>query len=749
MPSYLVKGVVQGVGFRPFVYRLARRHGLRGYVKNLGDSVEIYVHRESPGFLSALRKERPPLAEVASVESVGVEEKGYQDFQIVESSGQSSQGSSLPPDIALCPKCLEEIFDPSNRRHLYPFTVCTDCGPRYSIVESLPYDRGNTSMAEFQLCEQCHREYTSPESRRFKAEPTACGVCGPAYELYRGEERLEENRPIEKAARLLDEGRIVAIKGVGGVHLACSATSDTAVRILRERMGRREKPLAIMAKDIPTARGMARINEKEGKLLTSIRRPILLLEKRGGVSELVSPGLHNLGLMLPYTGAHYIMFSYLNTPALVMTSCNPPGEPMAIENERVLQMGYHDYALLHDRRIVNRIDDSVVRVVGGRGVFIRRSRGYVPSPIKLDEGGKTVVALGGEENVTPVLFLGDKAYPAQYVGNTRSPENLDFLESSLNRLMNLTGAGEVEAVISDLHPGFQTTGLAQELAVAMDAEFLQVQHHEAHIASVAAERCMEEGIGIALDGYGYGRRGEAWGGEVFHFSEEGYTRVGSLKDFPLIGGDAAVKRPLRLAAGLLSGRLGEEELRKTLLPLGMSEREFRVISGQLEKGINLPPTTSFGRALDAISALLGLCRERTYEGEPAMKLESFATQGRHKLEIPVEIEGEGSRRVFYADAVLQSCYHYLEEGERKRDIAASAQKALARGMAEMAARKALEEGLESVLLSGGVAYNQAIVKTIEEDLHVKGLKLHTNQKVAPGDNGLGLGQGHLGRRSLD
>lgn len=749
MPRFVIEGVVQGVGFRPFVYRLAKRYGLKGYVKNLGDSVEICINRNKPGFWEGLKAEKPPLAAIATIREVEGEEEDYDAFQILESSSGSSQGSSLPPDLALCQNCERELFNPADRRYLYPFTVCTDCGPRFSIIERLPYDRANTSMAEFELCGLCSKEYTSPESRRFKAEPTACPKCGPLYRLYRGKKEVETDNPVRETAYQLEKGKILAVKGVGGVHLACLATDNGAVGKLRRRVGREHKPLAIMARDLGTARRIALIDREEKKLLAGIRRPILVLKKRGSeISENVSPGLHTIGIMLAYSGLHHILFHHMTEPALIMTSCNPPGEPMAIENNRVLNLGYHDYALLHDRRIVNRVDDSVVRMVRGRRAFIRRSRGYVPPPVELKRGGITVLALGAEENVAPCLLSGGRAYTAQYIGRTSSPENLVFLKSSADRIMELTGVDEIDAIASDLHPEFQTTKLAGEMAEMLGSGSAQIQHHEAHIASVAAEKGLERGIGIALDGFGYGSDGKAWGGEVFYFVEENYQRVGSIGSFPLIGGDAAVKRPLRIAAGLLLEE-GKDKGLKAIHELGMSRREAEVVVRQWERNLNVFSCSSMGRTLDAISAMLGVCAGRTYEGEPAMKLESLAAEGEAKLEMPVEMGREEGMEVLQASRIAKACWDYLKAGESKKNIASSAQSALAVGMARIALGKAGEHGVDTVALSGGVAYNEAIVGAIEEFLSARGVELCTNEKVAPGDNGLSLGQGYLARQRME
>ncbi len=743
MPGYIVKGKVQGVGFRPFVYRLAKRFKLKGYVRNLGDSVEIFIDRDDEEFLKALISEKPPLAEVEALERVDIGEREFDDFLILESESSKSLGSYIPADLSLCENCIQEIFSPGNRRYLYPFTVCTDCGVRFSIIEKLPYDRANTSMREFKLCPDCYEEYTSLEDRRFKAEPTCCGDCGPHYTLYTPKREIiaEKVGAIQKTAELLDKGKILAIKGVGGFHLACDASQEEAVAELRRRTNRESKPFAIMVRDLKAVKEICILNKKEEELLKSIRRPIVILTAKKKLNK-VAPGLHTLGVMLPYAGVHFILFKFLKTKAIVMTSLNIAGEPMATELSQVLELGFADYILAHNRRIVNRIDDSVVRVTSGKTAFIRRSRGYAPEPVDVHSAGLTALGLGAEENVTPCLLLENRAFLTQYIGKPRSLAGREFLEQGINTILRLCGV-EPQVIACDLNPAFTTTTLGEELAEKYGVELVRVQHHEAHIASVVAEHGINSCIGVALDGYGYGYGGEAWGGEVFSFNEGEFERIASVESFPLVGGDIAVKNPIRIAAALLGD--SPEEFYKAMLILGAEEKEAEISAKQLRANLNVFNCTSFGRVLDAISAVLGVCRKRTYEGEPAMKLEAFAFQGRGTIDMPLEYATEGNREVLLVRPIIRACLEYIKEGRKKQDIAASAQKALARGMAELAVRKAQEGGEKKIALSGGVFYNQAIFEEFERVLKENRLELFTNEKVARGDNGLSLGQAYLAR----
>jgi hydrogenase maturation protein HypF len=749
----LIRGVVQGVGFRPFVYRIAKRLGIRGYVRNRGNSVEILAIGDVARFINRLREELPPLAEIHSIEELPAGDKDhYDDFLVLESSQEGGEGSVIPPDVAICDACLKEMFDPGDRRYMYPFTVCTDCGPRFAIIEALPYDRENTTMRDFSMCDACAREYRNPEDRRFHAEPIACPKCGPSYELYEGENRVEVSDVIREAARLLDEGYIVAIMGLGGTHLAAKVTEDEPIERLRRTSRRPEKPFAIMARDIEAARLFAHISEVEEKLLLSAQRPIVLLRRRedSPLSPLVAPGLSNVGIMLPYTGVHHLLFHYSKEPAFIMTSANVPGEPMAITREDVLSLGYQDYSLVHNRRIRNRIDDSVLKLVAGSTAYLRRSRGYVPLPIELNiEFEGAIIALGAEENVAGCVLSGKRAFLTQYIGDTKKLPTLEFLRQACSTLMELNRVDELACIARDLHPEFATSKLAEELASLYGCEIMQVQHHHAHIAALMAESGEEELVGIAIDGFGYGEDGSAWGGEVLYCSGYEFSREAHLEYNPAPGGDLATRYPLRMLAGMLHPRYSREELIGLLSSLGMREGEANVVVRQLERGFNVVETSSMGRVLDAIAALLGVCRKRTYEGEPAIKLEAFAVKGKAELEMPVEIKREGGSEVLNTSGVVAKALEYLREGERREDIAASAQAALAEGIAMLAVAAAERQGVEKIGVTGGVAYNDAIVRRIKKVVEREGFTLVQHRVVPPGDGGIALGQCYIAAKRIE
>ncbi|MCK4885551.1 carbamoyltransferase HypF, partial [Candidatus Bathyarchaeota archaeon] len=565
-----VSGIVQGVGFRPFIYRIAVKNGLVGYVRNRGDAVvEIVAEGKKTNivqFLEDLKAEKPPLAQIYNITTdYKAEEGGFNEFRIIKSSGEAElSGSVIPPDVSICDKCLRELRDTKNRRFNYFFITCTDCGPRYTIINRLPYDRPNTTMQKFQMCNYCSREYGDPSNRRFHAQTVACPKCGPRTYLSsnRGEQ-IESEDPIREAGRLLEEGSIVAIKGNGGFHIATATTKAEPVARLRKDKHRKQKPFAIMAPELETVRSFAEVSPWEAKLMTSYRKPIVLLKKRSDyyLSELISPGLHSVGVMLPYTGLQVMLFDKVKEPAFVMTSANPPSEPIVIGNAEVIKKlgSTVDYFLLHNRTIAQRCDDSVVRFHGENPYIIRRSRGYAPEPIQLKvtfEG--CVLAVGGELNVTSCLLLQNRAFISQHFGDVENLETLRFMKDSIDHLIKLTN-GKVEVVACDLHPKFTSTKLAQDLGNKLECQVVQIQHHHAHIAALMAEWNVDEMVGITCDGFGYGSDGTAWGGEVLYCNREGFRRVGHLESQPMVGGDLATIYPLRMAAGILHGETNIEE----------------------------------------------------------------------------------------------------------------------------------------------------------------------------------------------
>jgi len=748
-----VTGIVQGVGFRPFIYRIAVKNGLKGYVRNRGDAgVEILLEGSEESieaFLQDLKEKKPPLARIHDVVVKRLEGASeYETFTIYKSSEEVElSGSVIPPDIAICDECLKELRNPADPRHDYFFITCTDCGPRYTIIEKLPYDRENTTMRDFQMCSFCQKEYKDPSNRRFHAQTVACPKCGPkVYLTTAGGEPVKTDDPIGEAGKLLSEGFVVAIKGYGGFHVAASTTKEGPLIRLRKVKHRSQKPFAIMARSLDAAKTFAEISDKEAELLTSYTRPIVLLKKSSTyyLSDLVAPGLHNVGVMLPYTGLHYMLFDKVSDSAFVMTSANPPNQPIIKDNDEAIQKLSEtvDYFLFHNRQIAHRCDDSVIRLHGENIVFIRRSRGYAPAPIILKEKSKKcVLGLGGELNNTVCILLRDKAFVSQHIGDVENVETKAFLESAAKHLIHLTNS-KVDTIVCDLHPKFTTTRLAKDLAEQNAWQLIQVQHHYAHVAALMAEHNVEEIVGICCDGYGYGEDGEAWGGEIILCSRESteFERLAHLEKQPLLGGDLATKYPLRMAAGILHKRMDVENwLLENAVHFPHGEKEAQIILSQLDKKDALTQTTSCGRVLDAVAAILGVCYERTYEGEPAMKLEAVATKGKDALKAEPIIEGN----------ILKTTEMLMEIFENKgrksaEDLAYSAHVYLAKGLTQLAIEKARENGVKTVGFSGGTACNEILTKIMREAVETAGLRFLVHKAVPPGDGGLSFGQAVVG-----
>ncbi len=736
-----VEGTVQGVGFRPFVYRIAMRNGLSGYVRNLGEAgVEVEVEGSYEGlnrFLSALYEEKPPLAEITGVHIRELTPLGEVGFKILPSRDGGEGAGLIPPDTATCDHCLQDIENPQSRFHGYWATSCTDCGPRFTVVESLPYDRPRTAFRDFPMCPDCERDYKDPLDRRYHAQTIACPVCGPRLSFVAKGKDLSGD-PIALTQEFLKAGKILAIKGLGGTHLACDATQEEVVAELRRRLARPAQPFALMARadQIPL---FAEPSEEDWKLLRSPRRPIVvLLKKSGYLAESVAPGLHTVGVMLPYTGLHHLLLRGLPFP-LVMTSANFPGRPMLIENDRILRelSSVADAFLLHNRRIVARCDDSVVRMGPTGPVFLRRSRGWVPEAFPLDLGEEPLLALGGDLNVTFALYSRGKIFLSQHIGNTEELETLEFLREALDHFLRLLGLSRPRIVACDLHPTFPTRRMAEEMG-----EAIPVQHHVAHVAGLAGEHKVWELLGIAIDGYGYGLDGTAWGGEVIVWRRGEFKRVGHLRPVPMPGGDLATHRPGRMAASFLfSAGLPPEES-------SLSPAEFRIVLSQIERGLNAPPTTSAGRFLDAVAAWLGICQARTYEGEPAMRLEALAAQGKP---IPIEPPLTKNGEIFVLDTVeiFRKLWELRRAGLTPADLAATAQDVLARGLARIAVSVAEKEKISGVGLTGGAAVNFAIAQAAKEEVEKAGLVFLAHRKVPPGDGGLSFGQLVQAAWSLD
>jgi len=753
----IISGVVQGVGFRPFVYRVALLSGVAGYVRNMGGSeVEIWVEGSWPQLRSFLRlflEKLPPPAEIEEVEVREERPGGYEGFRILRSGSAAEKRSMIPPDFAVCRDCLREVLDPGDRRYRYPFNSCAYCGPRFSMIYRVPYDRENTAMRDFPMCEDCRREYEDPwNERRFHAQGISCPKCGPRVWLETVDgERVEARDPIREAARLIDEGYIVAVKGLGGFHIAALASDDDVVLELRRRKRRPTKPFALMALDASIAGKLVYLDERARRVLESPEAPILLLPRRedAPVSRHVAPGLVWLGVMLAYTPLHYLLLMETRDKFLIMTSGNIHGKPMCktVECVREQLRGVVDYVLNHNRVIVNRVDDSVARFTRGRLVLIRRGRGYAPKWIRLGfSTPREIIAFGAELQNAGAIAFEDKVVLTQYIGDTDDYDTLLELDHYLRWFVEQYRIDASRAVIvADMHPGYNSRRLAEEWSRETGAQLQLVQHHHAHVAAVMGEYRVKPGarrVGIAVDGTGYGLDGTIWGGEVILTDLASFERVGYLKPVPLPGGDRATEWPARIAVGLLTLLYGEGEALELAKELGLVERlphgeSEAVIAARLVSRGSAPLASSTGRFLDAVSALLGVCSHRGYEGEPAIRLESFSLSGRVLEDITVRVV-DG---VVDTHRLFEEIVEALREGARREDLAATAQYRLGEGLARIALQ-ALDraDDTTAVYMGGGAAVNELLVRGVEDVLREEGVTLLLPRKAPPGDGGIALGQ---------
>jgi hydrogenase maturation protein HypF len=738
-----VTGVVQGVGFRPFVYRLARLHHLAGWVCNTSQCVEIEIEGPPASlatFIGQLEQEAPALARIDAVVSRAAPPEGGAGFAIRESRHLAATAALIPPDVATCDDCLNDMADPGNRRYQYPFTNCTNCGPRFTIIRAVPYDRPHTTMAAFELCPQCRAEYENPEDRRFHAEPTACPVCGPRVWLEEGDRRLEREA-IPAAARLLKNGRIVAVKGLGGFHLAADARHDEAVKTLRERKGRVAKPFALMVRDLDEAGRLCHLGDRERSLLLSRERPIVIARRRpeAGVSAHVAPGHRFLGLMLPYTPLHFLLMGH-GPAALVMTSGNLSEEPLAHTNDEARDKlaGLADAFLMHNRDIQVPCDDSVVRPVDAATVIpLRRARGLVPAPLPLPLLSEPILGVGAEQKNTFCVAAQGVALLSQHLGDLDRVETFDYYRQAITHFKALCRQDPV-LVAHDLHPFYLSTRYARGLA---GVRLIGVQHHHAHIAACLAEnRRTESCIGVALDGTGYGPDGTVWGGELLVADLAGFTRAGHFAPVRLPGGDAAVKDPGRMAAAYLYGLFGENfghQARR--LGLEFNPLAERILRRQLAEGLNSPLTTSAGRLFDAVAAALNVCRTRTYEGQPAMELEMVADETEDGF-YPAAVKAAPGALVLDTLAIFRGVVHDRNSGLAAGAIAARFHNSLVRLLADACALIRERTRLNLVALSGGVMQNALLFVRLQRALAEQSFEVLTHTLTPPNDGCIALGQ---------
>ncbi|MHA1737839.1 MAG: carbamoyltransferase HypF [Candidatus Heimdallarchaeota archaeon] len=755
----ICSGIVQGIGFRPFVYRIAKKSKVNGFVRNQGDAGVLIIaegtRKKLEEFIYLLEHNKPYLAKYEELDINWEKYKNdFSQFQILKSSENKLSGVSyLPPDISVCEDCLLDMKNIGDSRYQYAFASCAICGPRYTTITELPYDRPNTTMIDFPLCESCTKEYTNPIDRRYHAQTTCCNVCGPQLSLHDKDGNIVDSSDLFKdVAKLLSEGNILAIKGIGGTHLACSTILDEPILRLRTRKGKRKyKPFAVISRNVATVKSFARVNKIEEDVITSHRRPIVLLEKNEPflLSEWISPKLHNVGVMLPYSGIHSLILDNVDESALVLTSANPSNVPMYIENEQILTKAKSlaDYFILHNRRIHQRSDDSVIRLTNDNPVLIRRSRGWVPEPINLPFDLKDLSSLGVGPLLTSTAALAKKnrCFPSQYIGNIDTLETLDFLESSINHLKKLLDVKTYDTIGCDMHPTFLSTTLAEKLSEANDASLSRAQHHHAHAIALMVDNSLpidDEIVTIVADGVGYGDDGKIWGGEILHSSYSKYIRVGHLEEQKMIGGDRATYYPIRMAAGILSKIYDKDTLFAFLenyqeaIPDGINE--IHVILKQLEKSINLYETTSTGRILAASSAILKACFERTYEGEPAIVLESLAKKGRaDKVKLEISSNDSG---IIQTTALIDSVYNNLKQGFQPSDIAVSIHNSLADQFADVAINYAQENNIRKIGFTGGVAYNDLITRRLSKSIKNAGFEFLVHRSLPCGDGSISTGQ---------
>ncbi len=744
--------MVQGVGFRPYVYCLATELGLSGEVGNGTGGVVVEIEGEGAWveeFLRRLPLETPPLAKVESMVVEDVEASGVVGFRIVASDARGQVHTQIPADAATCADCLREMLDAGDRRYRYPFINCTHCGPRFTITQSIPYDRPQTSMARFRMCAACQAEYDDPRDRRFHAQPNACWECGPRLTLLDADgAATDAGEPVGAVIGLLRAGKIVAVKGIGGFHLVVDATNDEAVRRLRERKHRFGKPLAVMVRDVDAVRRLCEVSDVEAVLLTSTERPIVLLRAlvgRGLAAEVapgVAPGVPWLGMFLPYAPVHSLLLGDEGLRALVMTSANLSEEPIAIANDEAVERlrGIADAFVVHDREILQRADDSVMEIVEGLPQFVRRSRGHVPLPVRLPLAAPAMLAVGGHLKSVFALARGEQVYQSQHLGDLESVASLDFFAEALEHFEGIFQIAP-EIVVHDLHPGYASTAWA----LRQTQRKIAVQHHHAHVAGCMAEHGLRGPvIGLALDGTGYGDDGRVWGGEVLIARLEGYERFAHLKYVAMPGSEAAVRQPWRMALGHLHAALGERVLDADVLErLKVSEKDAQLLVRMMERGVNSPLTSSCGRMFDAAAALV-LGRDRVdYEAQAAIELEGVAEEGVAGDEgYVLRLEGDGGEGplILNPAPLWEELLEDLRRGAGRGRMSAKFHAGVARGYvrAAMAARE--RTGIRAVCLSGGVMHNRLLTRLLCSGLRAAGMEVYLPVRVSPGDGGLSYGQ---------
>jgi len=747
-----VCGVVQGVGFRPFVYRIASEAHLAGHIGNDTDGVTIEVEgvdEDVATFLRRLRAEAPPMARIDSIDVADLAVTGESVFSIISSHVLGRVSTGIPADAATCADCLRELLDPRDRRYRYPFLNCTNCGPRFTITRSIPYDRPQTSMAVFPMCPACQAEYDDPLNRRFHAQPNACWQCGPRVWLCGADgTAIDVPDPVADSIDRLLQGRIMAIKGIGGFHLSVDATNEAAVMRLRERKHRYGKPLAVMVRDVEAARALCELTAEDERLLLSPARPIVLARAKddNGIAPSVAPGIPWLGVFLPYAPLQHLLFADARVRALVMTSANLSEEPIAIDNDeaRARLANIADEFLMHNREILQRCDDSVAATVDGAPQLIRRARGFVPLAIDLPMEAPPLLAVGGHLKSVFTLARGRYAYQSQHLGDLETITALSFFEESLAHLLH-TFEVEPQTVAHDMHPGYMSTVWAKKWAVTHGLRLIAVQHHHAHIAACMAEHALDGPlIGLSLDGTGYGTDGRIWGGEVLVCTLGAFERFAHLEYVPMPGGDAAVREPWRMALGHLQAAGFDVTAGPVLNMLGASAQETRLMAQMIDRKINAPLTSSLGRLFDAAAAVILGRRKVDYEAQAAIELEGLAgyeaddaapyamtLAGGDWPREPLRLGVASLWREMLAD---------LDKGVPKAQIAAGFHASVAHGFVEVAMAGRQATGIGTIAMSGGVMHNRRLSRLLRAGLEAQGFRVFQHRRVSPGDGGLSYGQ---------
>jgi hydrogenase maturation protein HypF len=716
----IFKGIVQGVGFRPTIFRIAKNMGLKGYVLNKGSEVEVVIDRNEEEFIKEIKKQLPSIAKITNIEKVP-KEYSFKDFKILHSK-KGSRHSQIPADVGICDSCLKELFNEKNKRYVFPFTNCTVCGARYSLIKDIPYDRERTSMDEFKLCKSCLEEYKNPLDKRYHAQTISCPQCGPIYHLYDKKKKyLGSNNAIKRFSEKLDQGKIGLIKSWGGMHLCCNLDEIPRFRIWYNRP---QKAFAVMVKNLKTAEKYAEIAGDEKKLLKSNARPIVLVKKKK--QENASPGLDTIGLFLPYTGLHHLLFSFLKSDALVMTSANIPGEAMITSDEDAFSINADCY-LLHNRSIPNRVDDTVVRIWNNKRFFLRKSRGFIPDPLPVNYDTH-ILSVGAGENICGAFSSDQNVFVTQYIGNSKYYSTIVFLDEALLHLMKLTMKKPgIDAVVMDLHPNYETRHIAKKYAEEYSVPLFEVQHHWAHAASLLIDNKLDEAVVLTLDGLGYGSDGNFWGGEVLYSNFLKFERIGHLQNIPMLGGDAATRDPRRLVYAIFK-KFGKEMFYK--------EKEAAILSKLMNKS---PFSSSMGRMLDTLSCYLGICCDRTYDGEPAMKLEKYLALGKPRYFFDVDIKNRVINTIDVFRQLDEKIKKSLSEKE-KADYAYSFVKRITDELTNLAIDYAGNKGVKHIGLSGGVSYNIPITEMVAEKVKKSDLKLVVHNNIPNGDGGISIGQ---------